>query len=387
MCVTSSATIKGGSLNTGKKRSYKYRLPFVQLAAYACAVHNAQLSYFYLALLHWVVALKFSTIKMQGLREQPGAVRSKGGNMLTYKALSVSATLVLPLEANGYVLSVHNDHLNIALPEGIVTLQKCGTPHIPFGVEVATGESWRSWQLNDGCPVVYQNGRFVIDSKLAVEDLEVCARHSSRPCTNSRLASDEMQELLFLLDRLCRGSDKPGGILTYLDHYRFEGCGLTKCAADGALKRKIGRCFELLLTGIAKNDDFLIAEGVHGFLGLGPGLTPSGDDFLVGFLCGITFLPTERCRTTCAKLAQCLAQDAPLLTNALSAEYIKYAANGSYHAYFLRLLHALAQGSVQQTLKAGKSILSLGHYSGTDLLLGFVYGGMSAIHLSRGDSI
>lgn len=307
--------------------------------------------------------------------------------MLTYKALSVSADLVLPLEANGYVLSVHNDHLNLALSEGIVTLQKCGTPLIPFGIEVAIREDWDSGQPYDGCPVVYQAGRFVIDGRLAVEGLEECMRHSSRPCTNSHLAPNETQELLFLLDRLCRGSDKTGGILTYLDHYRFEGGGLTKRAADGVLKQKIGRQFELLLTGITLNDDFLITEGVHGFLGLGPGLTPSGDDFLVGFLCGITFLPNERCRAASAKLAQCLAQDAPLLTTALSAEYIRYAANGSYHAYLLKLLYALAHGGVQQTLEAGKSILSLGHYSGTDLLLGFVYGGMSAIHLSRGDSI
>lgn len=307
--------------------------------------------------------------------------------MLTYKALSVSADLVLPSEASGYVLSVHNDHLNIALSEGIVTLQKGGTPLIPFGAEVAIDGGWCSRQLDDGCPVFYQAGRFVIDGKLAVEGLEVCMRHASRPCTKSRLGPDEMQELLSLLDRLCRGSDKNGGILTYLDHYRFEGGSLTKRATDGVLKQKIGRRFELLLTGISLNDDFLIAEGVHGFLGLGPGLTPSGDDFLVGFLCGITFLSTERCRAASTKLAQCLAQDAPLLTTALSAEYIRYAANGSYHAYLLKLLNALVHGSVQQTLEAGKWILSLGHYSGNDLLLGFVYGGMSAIHLSRGDSI
>lgn len=307
--------------------------------------------------------------------------------MLTYKALSVSDDLVLPFEANGYVLSVHSDHLNVALSEGIVTLQKVGTPLIPFGIEVAIRENWYSRQLYDGCPVAYQAGRFVIDGKLAVEGLEVCRRYSSRPCTNSCLAPDKMQELLFLLDRLCRGSDKNGGILTYLDHYRFEGGTLSKRAADGFLRRKIGRRFELLLTGINLNDDFLIAEGVHGFLGLGPGLTPSGDDFLVGFLCGITFLPTERCRAASAKLAQCLAQDAPLLTTALSAEYIRYAANGSYHAYLLQLINALTHGSVKQTLEAGQSILSLGHYSGNDLLLGFVYGGMSAIHFSRGDSI
>lgn len=307
--------------------------------------------------------------------------------MLVHQALSISNDLFLPSEADGCILSVHGSHLNLAMTEGIVTLLRCGDPLIPFGIEVAGVESWYSLELQQGCPVVYKEGRLFIGDKAVVEGISTCSRYSNRPRANRIFNLKEIGRRLSLLDQLCRETPKSGGIMDYLGHYRFEEGIFKKGPAEGVLKREIGRRFELLLAGIARNDDFLISEGVHGFLGLGPGMTPSGDDFLVGFLCGITFLHPEACRPANIKLAQYLAQEAPVLTTALSAEYIKYAAFGSYHAYFLNLLQALCQGDEDEIITAGNAMLSLGHYSGTDLLLGFVYGGMSAIQLSRGDII
>lgn len=305
--------------------------------------------------------------------------------MLVHQALSVATDLFLPPEATGSVLSVHTSHLNLAMPEGIVTLLRRGEPLIPFGIKVDSTESWCSLGLQQGCPVEYKEGRLVIDGKIAIEAVSTCSRYSSQPRINCIFGLDEISRRLCLLDHLCQETPKSGGIMDYLGHYRFLNGRFKKGPAEGVLKREIGRRFELLLAGIDRNDDFLIIEGVHGFLGLGPGLTPSGDDFLVGFLCGITFLYPECYRTANVKLAQYLAQDAPVLTTALSAEYIKHAAFGSYHEYFLNLLRALCQGDENDTIKAGNALISLGHYSGSDLLLGFVYGGMSAIQRSRGD--
>ena len=113
-----------------------------------------------------------------------------------------------------------------------------------------------------------------------------------------------------------------------------------------------------------------MAAGRHGRLapgaGQGPGLTPSNDDTLLGLLLSAHL--DSRIQVT--GLAPFFAQTPPLdaLTTLVSAHYLRYAEQG----VFATPLHALAQGmrAPEEVSAAVAAVLSLGHFSGADTLLG-----------------
>jgi hypothetical protein len=98
-------------------------------------------------------------------------------------------------------------------------------------------------------------------------------------------------------------------------------------------------------------------------LGLGSGLTPSGDDVLAGYLAGAAAygLPVDELRTfVCA--------EAPLRTTTLSAALLRHAASGEAIPQVCRLLLALDDGAGIDVALAG--LLRVGHTSGAALAAG-----------------
>ncbi len=98
-------------------------------------------------------------------------------------------------------------------------------------------------------------------------------------------------------------------------------------------------------------------------LGLGSGLTPSGDDVLAGYLAGAAAygLPVDELRTfVCA--------EAPRRTTTLSAALLRHAAAGEAIPQVCRLLLALDDGIGTDAALAG--LLRVGHTSGAALAAG-----------------
>lgn len=97
-------------------------------------------------------------------------------------------------------------------------------------------------------------------------------------------------------------------------------------------------------------------------IGRGPGLTPAGDDFLLGFQYGLWArgwpsplpLPPLAPRTT-----------------TLSAAYLWAAGRGEAAESWHNLVQAIGRGTPQAVTAAGQAILATGHTSGADALFGF----------------
>ncbi|MGZ9226157.1 MAG: DUF2877 domain-containing protein [Anaerolineales bacterium] len=103
--------------------------------------------------------------------------------------------------------------------------------------------------------------------------------------------------------------------------------------------------------------------------GLGVGLTPSGDDFLMGAIYAAWIIhPPE----VADVLAQEIAETAAPLTTSLSAAWLRSAGKGEagnlWHEFFDALLSAHTS-QIQETMK---NILAVGETSGADALAGFV---------------
>lgn len=108
------------------------------------------------------------------------------------------------------------------------------------------------------------------------------------------------------------------------------------------------------------------AEELSRLLGLGEGLTPSGDDFLCGVLAS-TYMGQSKEKSRFRELLGGLIEDGLLRTNEISAGFLRCAAQG----YFSLPVLELSRGSLARSVS---DFSKTGHSSGSDTLSGIIFG-------------
>lgn len=107
-------------------------------------------------------------------------------------------------------------------------------------------------------------------------------------------------------------------------------------------------------------------------IGLGPGLTPSGDDFLVGLftILNLKNSPYYEQRSFCEDVLM----KAKHLTNDISYAALKKAAHGKVRESIIYLVASLIGGNEEDLNLSLNKVLNIGSSSGTDIALGIVCG-------------
>ena len=115
---------------------------------------------------------------------------------------------------------------------------------------------------------------------------------------------------------------------------------------------------------------------VRPLIGLGPGLTPSGDDFIVGYLAGLWSTAgsdSTRLRFM-SSLGSWLSQAADG-TNPISRTYMKSAVNGNVSEPIATVAQRIGQAkSMDGVREATRTALQVGNTSGSDGVLGLLLG-------------
>jgi hypothetical protein len=122
-----------------------------------------------------------------------------------------------------------------------------------------------------------------------------------------------------------------------------------------------------------------IARHVSALLGAGRGLTPSGDDFLCGFLAAVRTVrpkedlgqlaPVEIDQAICASIEEMIDS-----TGEVSASLLRMAMRGFWCGPVTELVQRLAIGNARRALMAFDDLCSIGHTSGADIATGFLVG-------------
>lgn len=156
-----------------------------------------------------------------------------------------------------------------------------------------------------------------------------------------------------------------------------EAVGMLRLAAGGnsfehdvsaALATRSARlCDALLRRNI--DDARLHAKSM---IGLGPGLTPSGDDYLVGLFGVLNILraPSQTLSCDCLELIA----GAEFATNAISYAALSKAATGRVRATISELIERLLHGTENDFLAPLARVLAIGSTSGSDIVAGIVSG-------------
>jgi hypothetical protein len=246
------------------------------------------------------------------------------------------AAQALANEASGSVVAAHARAVNLLLDDGsLVAVLPAGSPIHPWALATA----FESSLVPEGAAVrvagkVLAAGPLRIDLEgLVIADLHFRRRPLQVP-------RDAVTHLAEFADRL---------------------------AGDDPFDRKL----KAALRSFSDSGD---PRELALLVGLGTGLTPSGDDVLVGALAGLDLL--LECSQVAPLLRRTLVEALPVpleaRTTRLSAQMLRAAADGLYAEPVLGLLNALASdnaspGAVE---RAAAELSRLGHRSGRDTLLG-----------------
>ena len=142
---------------------------------------------------------------------------------------------------------------------------------------------------------------------------------------------------------------------------------------ERAFAARLSQALPLLARATERRDIPAVAGATARLVGLGPGLTPSGDDFIAGYLAALwsragfdsgldAILPS---------LADALA---PLFlrTNAISRQMLSDAAQGRFAERLIDVTVAISGGG--DVVDATVHALASGHSSGADTLCGLLFG-------------
>lgn len=182
---------------------------------------------------------------------------------------------------------------------------------------------------------------------------------ASTPIERERLASG-----LGHLDELLNEAEFPDDGLIHLVVDRSPPASPIQQAAEkplAVLRRSMAEAF----VGKVALD----ARSAIDLLGLGLGLTPSGDDLLVGLLLAFRLLGEHKIAD---ELGKTLLQAARERTNPISLAHLEAAASGYGAAPLHDLLSASMRGERRQIAGALDAAAKIGHSSGFDALSGIV---------------
>jgi hypothetical protein len=182
-----------------------------------------------------------------------------------------------------------------------------------------------------------------------------------------RAANDTLLDQLRALTDLI-AAEAPAGGLARLSVGRAGGIltPLERSASPGLVD---------LSSGLRQADHARVARGARTLAGRGPGLTPSGDDILVGCLLALTALP----HVGGASVREAIAHSARHRTTQISTAYLDAAARGEASEAWHRFVAAMSVSDAVRVVGAARELLVVGETSGSDMLGGFVLAALALL--------
>jgi hypothetical protein len=260
------------------------------------------------------------------------------------------------------VQSVYRSAVNIRTPDGLLTLASPAGGGLPNGILADLGADWRTLGVEPGMAVTATDGEIrVPDAGLAIR-IAAAPRWSPRFRTSPgavELASARWRRRTGAAALVARARASGAGLAGLLGGGRPDDAG-------PAIGRRV---VERLVPALRSGDRGAAARHARELIGLGPGLTPSGDDVLVGIEAALHALAHPSAGFVA------LALDAvELRTTELAATYLRHAAAGEFAERLHALVGALVGSDDAAIPAAIARSVAWGATSGTDCLVGVLIG-------------
>lgn len=273
----------------------------------------------------------------------------------------------------GNVHSVYRQACNIELDDGaLVTLLGREPGNVPHGIRCALPEpdDFRAWLrpaqavAADGLSLRVPEARIAVDLSAAAHwrcGLDPCAidpyaEPSVRALRSVRMVLQEQAPQSGFAPLLLQGA-KPSSPL------------------DQAMQRRLRQALPALSRAGSNLDSVAAAQALAQLAGLGPGLTPSGDDFIVGYLAALY----TRCSAEPALRPFLGGLIAPVTrlaaaANLISRQYMLNALAGEFSEALAQVVLGVAVRDDLRLRESAARLVRVGHSSGADSLVGLLFG-------------
>ena len=265
--------------------------------------------------------------------------------MLNLSALSVSDH-ILPLLSQDSVFIVHSlftSSLNLESGGRLIHIGSTRKASVPFGIDASSGDISAILRASQDEPsVVYtaQTGEFrwSCGTTLSISDSDRYSCAMRQGDFDTTLINKAVSQLSAPMKELA-GQNKFGLDVANIELNALAALLFNKPSDSNAIL------------------DF--------WVGRGEGLTPSGDDILMGILA--VLFRTGRLDGI-IPVKEYLDTNGTKRTTAISCEYLRYALEGIFSGEIIRLMDALGHSS--DFSEEFSQLLAIGHTSGADTLLG-----------------
>jgi hypothetical protein len=290
------------------------------------------------------------------------------GLLRIHRASSVSDAVPHRIARAGIavrVQSVYRSVINITTADGLLTVASPEAGGLPNGILADLGPDWRMIGLQPGMVVHASDANIgVPDAGLEIQ-LDAVPRWSPRLQLSEEVADVATacwQRRTAATRTIAHARASAGGFsaLLHVDAAHDDHVGVVDVARPIVAE---------LIVALENGDRCAAAEVATGLIGLGPGLTPSGDDALVGIEAALHALDWP----SAGFLASAMG-DVEDRTTALAATLLRHAAAGEFAERLHTLLAALL-GSDDETIPTAiDRAAAWGATSGTDCMLGVLIG-------------
>ena len=281
------------------------------------------------------------------------------------QALSADSELLQGMGAwyeSAHIHSVFRHVVNIDAGFGrLVSLAHRDSDDAPDTI-VSDLRDWSGHNIQVGSGVVYSNALLTIENSLSI------LIKNARPwqCVMPNYAQDEsvLRTNLAVAQQYINRYGKGIGLSRYFTE--------SSSTFDQALAESFSINTKGLCEAITQGKETLVLQCLRQLIGLGPGLTPAGDDYLLGLL-AVLNIPDSPCHAW-RRIGAPIMEYANQQTNAISLSALRHASAGRVRASLIRLCYALMHVSPTPMLAILDRVMSIGSSSGTDIIVGMLSG-------------
>ncbi len=279
-------------------------------------------------------------------------------NPFSLKAQSAGpiASRILGTRAKGTVVALFERCFYIDVDSLYLCIGASDFPMGPLHIstDAPSTTSWLASGLNVGDPVYVTQTHIKVGALIQLQFNQITrwqptTVHNTRP---SRKSIDQI--------RAC-----------YLRHSPMEGFAPLIFNGNNSdlpqASRPLSNLADWLNTYLSGTHSRAEQPPISEILGMGPGLTPSGDDFIAAMVLTLSWLGEH---TLVGLLARAVRNQAPGATNPISAQHLYAACEGYGSETLHHVLWALGDGALADQTIALNALTDMGYTSGWDAIAG-----------------
>lgn len=250
-------------------------------------------------------------------------------------------------------------------------------------VEGAEEVSFRSAEIKEGTKIIYEDNSLLAQDRVFTINFENASiyERAGVPDPSHLLSIEEINLNLRILRDIIYTTPSREGLVPLLENVELYGpMEVFLKEKKPGMSEKARPFIDRLMWGLMTGDMETILKSAEPILGLGPGLTPSCDDFLAGLMmslntAGVSIFRSERHTIDFfTKISEAIWTLAKEKTTIYSQSFLYEASIGEGPKNAVDLILSVVSKNPEQVAEFSKRLISAGATSGADISIGIYYG-------------